>query len=137
MRFKDRIARFMYGRYGGDRLGNTVNIAALVLIFVNMLIRNTIVNSIISLAITGMLVYVIWRMMSRNIYKRAAEERKFLAIWGRVKGFFKLSFDRIRYCKSSVFKKCPHCKAQLRLPRKKGEHTVRCPRCGERFNIVI
>jgi hypothetical protein len=30
---------------------------------------------------------------------------------------------------------CPHCKANLRLPRKKGKHSVVCPRCKERFEV--
>ena len=36
-----------------------------------------------------------------------------------------------------VYKKCPHCRAQLRLPRKKGEHDVCCPRCKVTFSVKI
>ena len=32
---------------------------------------------------------------------------------------------------------CPHCKAQIKLPRKKGKHVVKCPRCRQRFDIKV
>ena len=35
-----------------------------------------------------------------------------------------------------MYKKCPKCKQKIRLPLKKGEHTVKCPNCGNRFDVA-
>ena len=34
-----------------------------------------------------------------------------------------------------MYKKCPKCKQKLRLPLKKGIHTVKCPNCKEKFEV--
>ena len=33
--------------------------------------------------------------------------------------------------------KCEHCRAVLRLPKKPGKHTVRCPQCNKTFSVKI
>jgi predicted RNA-binding Zn-ribbon protein involved in translation (DUF1610 family) len=35
-----------------------------------------------------------------------------------------------------MYKKCPKCKQKIRLPLKKGKHTVKCPNCGNRFDVA-
>lgn len=44
----------------------------------------------------------------------------------------KLKTDR-----DHCFRICPECMANLRLPKKKGKHTVVCPRCKHRFEVKI
>ncbi|MGM9637743.1 MAG: hypothetical protein ACI3YK_07145 [Eubacteriales bacterium] len=39
--------------------------------------------------------------------------------------------------KDHVYRTCPMCLANIRLPKKKGEHQVRCPKCGNLFEIKI
>ena len=34
-----------------------------------------------------------------------------------------------------IFRQCPYCSATLRLPRQKGKHTVKCPRCSKSFGV--
>ena len=45
--------------------------------------------------------------------------------------------DKWTFRKTHVFKKCPGCKAVLRLPRKKGKHTVNCPHCHKNFTVHV
>ena len=35
-----------------------------------------------------------------------------------------------------MYKKCPKCKQKIRLPLKKGKHTVKCPNCGNSFDVA-
>ena len=35
-----------------------------------------------------------------------------------------------------MYKKCPKCKQKIRLPLKKGKHTVKCPNCGNKFDVT-
>ena len=44
----------------------------------------------------------------------------------------KLKTDR-----DHCFRICPQCRANIRLPKKRGKHTVVCPRCKCRFEVSI
>ena len=131
MKFRQRIERFMYGRYGADKFGNAIIWTALA-----VMIINSFINSLILYLIEAFLIgYCFFRMLSRNINSRYKENQKFEAIWGKIKSFFKLRASMWRDRRTHVFTKCPHCKANLRLPRKKGKHTVKCPRCHKSFEF--
>lgn len=133
MKFREKLARFMYGRYGGDQFNNFILIVVAILMIVNIF-----VNSYIMYAFyMGLWVWSLCRMLSRNIYKRRAENEKFLKAWNPVKNKFKLMKNKRRDRKTHVYKKCPGCKAVLRLPKQKGKHTVKCPKCHKRFDIKI
>lgn len=133
MRFRERLIRFMAGRYGGDRLNNFLLAVIMIIIVINVFVRSIII-SIVYMLLWG---WIIFRMMSRNIYKRQDENAKFLKLWNPVKGYFKLMKNKWRDRKTHVYKKCPKCKAVLRLPKQKGNHTVKCPKCGNRFDVII
>ena len=134
MRFREKLARFMYGRNGIDRLGIALLVASMLLSLVNIFFRSY-VYYIISLVRSVFLLLFILRALSKNLYKRQREDQVFVRIWGKVTGFFKLQKNRIRDRKTHIYRVCPHCKAQLRLPRRKGKHTVKCPKCNYRFDI--
>ena len=36
-----------------------------------------------------------------------------------------------------LYRRCPGCRVTLRLPKRKGKHTVVCPKCGRRFEVKI
>ncbi len=120
-----------------DSLGVALLVTAMILSVVNIFFRfNPYAYYIISLVRSVLLLLFILRALSKNIYKRQRENQVFLRIWSKVAGFFKLQKKRIRDRKTHIYRICPHCKAQLRLPRRKGKHTVRCPKCNYRFDII-
>ena len=122
--------RFFSGRYGTDTLGKTtmwVLVGLLVLdLILNFVTDSPWVDLILTILVWGLLIWMYFRMMSRNIAKRRRENEVFC-------GFFKLRRNRFRDRKTHVYRKCKHCKAVLRLPKAKGKHTVRCPRCQKLF----
>lgn len=129
----DAYRRFMYGRYGGDQL-----FYALIIIFFIFNVVNTFIGSlIISLLQSALLVWAIYRYLSRNIYKRREENRKFLSIWSNIKSYFTYLRDKFRDRKVCRYRKCKYCHAALRLPIKKGKHSVNCPRCKKSFKVHI
>ena len=117
--------RFFRGRYGSDQL----NIALIILVVVLSLLNNllyVIVGSnflyrLLSLVYTAVVAFVFFRMFSKNIYRRQAENQKWLNFYNRLK-------DR-----NHRYFRCPHCKQRVRVPRHKGKINIRCPRCGEKF----
>ncbi len=131
--FRERIAEFMMGRNGIDTLYHFLMILCIALIIVNVFVGSL----ILSILETAVLVYAIFRAMSRNVYKRQRENEIFLKIIGKPKAFFKLQKCKSRDRKTHVYKKCPSCKNNLRLPKVKGKHTVVCPCCKGRFDVKI
>ncbi|MBO7400260.1 MAG: hypothetical protein J6U75_03530, partial [Clostridia bacterium] len=127
----NRLRQFMYGRYGSDQLNTALIIAAVALSFVNIFARSLVIY-IIQLVIMAFAVY---RMFSRKIQTRLRENKAFLSVWEKIKLFFVRIKNRFKDRKTHVYMKCPTCKAQLRLPRVKGEHGVKCPKCGAEFRV--
>ncbi|MBQ8894690.1 MAG: hypothetical protein IJ043_09840 [Clostridia bacterium] len=131
MKFRDRVARFMYGRYGVDQLGK-----ALLWVYLGLLLLGIFVDLFQILAI-ALVVWMFFRIFSKNIQKRYAENQKYLQLTGKVKNWFGLQKKKLADRKTHRYRTCPHCKATLRLPNKKGKHTVCCPKCRKDFEVKI
>ena len=132
-RIREKIIRFMYGRYGIDQL----YYALLVVCFILMLVNSFIRLAVFDILIWAILVLMVYRALSRNIYKRQIENQKFLKVWNPIKSKFSLLIRRLKEIKTHRYRKCLHCKAILRLPKRKGRHTVNCPRCHRDFDVHI
>ncbi len=128
-----KFARFMQGRNGPDSLYNFLMVVILIVLVLNLFINSI----ILSLLYFALFIYCIFRVLSKNIYKRRAENAKFLKMRSRVTSFFSFRKKMWQERKTHIYKKCPKCKKRLRLPRKPGAHTVKCPLCGERFDIKV
>ena len=74
MKLKDRFIRFMYGRYGVDSFGKFTIWGSLIL----MLIAGWTHRGILSWLAWAGIIYSYFRMFSKNTYKRAAENQKYL-----------------------------------------------------------
>ncbi len=132
-KLKGALLRFMYGRCGGDQL-NT----ALILLYVLFAILGRLSRwPLFTLLMFATMVWTVFRMLSRNLAARRRENDAFLRLRRPVKDWFVLQKNRIRDCRTHVYHTCPHCKSTLRLPRKKGKHSVRCPRCGDKFEMKV
>jgi hypothetical protein len=132
-KLRDKIIRFMYGRYGADQLYYGLLILSFVLMLINAFIRLLILD----IAVWAILILMIYRTFSRNIYKRQLENQKFLKLWNPIKSKFSLLIRRLKEIKTHRYRKCLHCKAILRLPKRKGRHTVNCPRCHRDFDVQV
>ena len=81
---KEKLQRFMYGRYGLDSFGKFTIIVSLVL----MLLANFVparLGSVLSLLCWALLIYTYFRMFSRQTYKRACENQAYLAKTAKVR----------------------------------------------------
>lgn len=129
---RQKLTRFLYGRNGPDTIYNVCIWTAFAIAILNMFLRLWPLD-IVYFLLFG---YAIFRFLSRNIARRQAENQSFRRVLARplraIGLWKKKSADR-----THVYKRCPNCKSQLRFPREKGEHTVRCPRCGGTFSVKI
>ena len=121
------LHRFMIGRYGPDHLGIALVILALVLSLLNALLLHTPLLYI-SYFVFGL---TLFRMLSRNIQRRRAENDKFIRYWWPVKMKFKRIIQKIKDKRKYKYYRCPTCKTKMRVPKGKGKIRITCPRCWE------
>lgn len=137
LRLRNTLMRFMAGRYGVDGFGRFLMGVYLALWFVSLCFPRGLTELILSLVATVVLVVVFWRMLSRNIPRRQAENQWFLRWWYPTADWLRHQKDRLRDVRRCRYRKCPGCKAWLRLPIKRGRRTVTCSRCGKEFHAFF
>lgn len=76
--------------------------------------------------------FALFCMFSRNIYKRQAENQKFLQISAPVIKWFRTKSARAKDSAHKYYA-CPKCKQTCRVPSGKGKIQITCPKCGEKF----
>ncbi len=132
---RERLMRFMYGRYGIDQLYYAMSALCFLLLIVNSFLRSPVLAIIMWLV----LALTLSRALSKNIYKRRRENEAFMNLWNRAKKKKLFTVRRVKEIRSHRYHRCPHCKAMLRLPYKRGKHTVQCPRCNNEFkkHVII
>lgn len=131
-RFREAVARFMIGRYGNDQLNRFLFGVYFVLWILSVLFFGW-VGLVCDLLCSVTAVWLLWRMLSRNYARRQAENERFLRWWGPVKRWFSFQFTRLRDVRRFRYRRCPACRAMLRLPVKRGRRTVTCHRCHRQF----
>lgn len=125
----DFLRRFMAGRYGSDQLNNALLLLGLVLIVVEWISRWRWVG----IFVLALLILCNFRMFSRNIQARYAENQWFLRRWGPVSNRLRNMLARFRDRKTHRYFKCPQCKQRLRVPRGRGKINITCPHCHHQF----
>ena len=138
---RDRFRQFMYGRYGMDQLNRFLSMLSLVVLVVSMFVRKPVLDIIVLV----LLALCYFRMFSKNISKRYAENAKFLRMTSKVLGRFfrrnvygyqKRRFDFKAYWEQRKiyrFFACPGCGQKVRVPRGKGKICITCPKCRTEF----
>ena len=121
LKFQAGLCRFMSGRYGTDRLNLVILCVGTACIVLSALLQRSWVGQVLWILSYGLMIWAIFRALSRNINKRYQENRRFLLI-----------FDRLKDRKNRYFL-CPRCRQTVRVPRGKGKILITCPKCKEKF----
>lgn len=124
----ERLQRFLYGRYGTDKL----NLAILILGLLLSLLGGLFFWPITLLA-DALYVWALFRTFSRNIPARQREYAMFLRWWTPAETW--LRQRRVRFAQRKQYKyfRCPACKQELRAPRGHGTIEVTCQKCHSVF----
>ena len=134
MSFWDKLRagffRFMQGRNGVDQLGNASMWTAVVLTLINVFANSL----VLSLLVSALWIWAIFRLLSRNVTRRRAENAWFSARFYRAKTLISQARERFKNRKKYVYFECPNCHLPLRLPRGVGNVTVKCSKCGHTFD---
>ena len=126
---REKLQRFMMGRYGNDDLGKFTLGLTIAFYIINIFLRIRLLHTLMLLS-AGISLY---RMLSRNHQKRYQENIKFLNLkhkfmtkWNRGKSDFEQR-------KTHHIYRCPTCRQKIRIPRGKGRICITCPKCKTEF----
>ena len=120
-RMRTGMRRFMEGRYGTDKLNMAILCAGLLCSLLASLLPGVLLRLILTAISYVFMIVAIFRTLSRNIYKRYEENRKFLLFFQKLKD------------KDHRYYNCPRCHQQVRVPKGKGKISITCPKCREKF----
>lgn len=126
---REKFYQFMSGRNGVDDLARMHSWMVLVLLLLGIFTR----LGIFGLLALVLIVYMYFRVFSRNTSKRYEENQKYLNFkynrtvsWNRFK-------KHLAQRKDYRFYKCPMCKQEVRVPKGHGKIEITCPKCREQF----
>ena len=129
-RIKMALMRFMQGRNGIDNLGYHALWGGLIISLVDAFIG----TGILGLIGNVLYFYAIFRMLSRNVQKRQAENNRYVHFLNNWQTEVKQFFLRLKGTKEYKYFRCPSCKTRLRLRRGCGEKHITCPVCKHQFD---
>ena len=120
--------KFMYGRYGSDQLNMTLIVLSLILSLLGGFFKPLVIISYICL------VLCMYRMFSKQIYKRRNENTIFMNKTLPIQKWYKRTKNKWKYRNTHKYFKCPSCKQYLRVPKGKGKIEITCPHCHHHFD---
>ena len=126
---KERMQRFMAGRYGNDQLNQFIFIVAIISMVLEIITRQSLFYTLTLVLL--ILAYV--RVFSRNINKRYEENMKFLQKKDAILNKFRKQKYYAAQRRNYHIYTCPQCKQKSRIPKGKGKISITCPKCRTSF----
>ena len=126
---RDKIYRFMQGRYGTDDFYKFLFWVALIGIVINWFFK----SQLLSFAVTLILIYAVYRVLSKNHSARYAENQRYLQATAKIRYWFDQQKKLMEERKYHHIYTCPKCRQKIRIPKGKGKIMIRCPKCHHEF----
>ncbi len=131
---REKLVRFMQGRYGVDQLSRFMMIFGLIVLIIAAFFRRpAIVGNILYLI--GLVIVVLGyvRAFSKNRAKRYAENQKYYQLTAGIRRRFGKEKYILEQRKDYRIFTCPQCKQKIRIPKGKGKIEISCPKCQTKF----
>lgn len=132
---KEKFIRFMQERNGVDQFSKFTMGAALVAIVLTLFTgTRSGIGAFLDTFGLVVIIYTYFRIFSKNISKRYAENQKYLSISANVRNRFQKEKRMMSQRKDYHIYSCPGCGQKIRIPRggfKKVE--IECPKCHTKF----
>ena len=129
-RIRAAFSRFMSGRYGTDQLNMAMLWTGLIMTIIGSMTK----AAILSLMADALLILMLFRMLSKDRYKRQHENQVFLQRTYKITRAVTEWANRLKNSKKYRYFTCPKCKKRLRVPRGVGSITITCKGCGNKFD---
>ena len=127
MKFLNYYNKFMYNRYGMDKLNKF-----LLKIYICVFLLDIFIDFKIFIYLKWFILLLFtFRFLSKNKFDRRKENRIFLEI---INNKFKKKRNN-----NYIYKKCKKCNKKLRLPlpSNRGIKTVKCPNCKTKMKVLV
>lgn len=125
---KEKLIRFMIGRYGMDQFSRFLMWATLVIMVIGIFTHPIVYY----VGFAGM-IYMYFRIFSKNWTKRSAENQWYLRKSYAVRTWFDKKKKLWKLKKTHKIFKCPTCKQKIKVPKGKGKIEIRCTKCDTKF----
>lgn len=125
------MKNLLKGRNGPDQLGQFILSIALLISLLNLFLFKT---KILSAFVWLLLIYSLYRLLSKQVYKRRQEN------WMFIQKMYPYQMKALKWANRQMDKKthrhfrCPNCKQMVRVPKGHGLITITCPKCHTRFD---
>lgn len=126
---REKIRKFMTGRYGIDQFNRFLLGLALVSMIISIFAARVILYS----AAVLFLGFCYYRMLSKNFEQRYRENNRYLDFQNQFLSVFHKGKNTLQQRKVYHIYKCPACKQKIRIPRGKGRISITCPKCRTEF----
>ena len=136
-----KLAGFMQGRNGMDDLAKAESGLIFALLIVSVILSLLPINpagvavALLVLEVTwiALFVHMYFRMFSKNLTKRYAENQKYCN-W-RYRMVVKRSQKKKEWAQRGTHKfcRCPQCRQKVRVPKGRGKICITCPKCRTEF----
>ena len=123
---KYKIAAFFADRNGMDELSKAIVWPSLIVMLVSNFIQVQWLSSVLYVLSFAGVIYAYFRVFSKKLDKRQAENRAYLTMCNQIKLCWQQRKTHKFYC-------CPKCRTVLRVPKGKGKISITCKSCGEKF----
>ena len=117
---KDKLNRFMQGRYGVDNFARFTLGVALFVIVVGSFMRQNAAGGVLDTVGFILIIYTYFRILSRNISARYAENQKYLGYTQKIRSRFTREKNMMEQRKTHHIYTCPGCGQKIRIPRGNG-----------------
>lgn len=125
------LQRLLMNRYGQDALNTTLIILSFVFSLLSLI--DSFLSPLFSITSFVLVIIVLLRFFSKNIFKRRGENQSFLTLTAPLYRNLKVIYLNVTDPRRKYFL-CPMCKRMVRIPRKKGRVEITCPTCHHHFN---
>ena len=126
---REKVARFMSGRYGMDQLSRFLIWAALILACINIFCA----SGFLGLLTWAALIFSYIRIFSRNFDWCRKQNYWYLDKTQKIRKLAAKYKARLITLKTHHIYTCSRCRQKIRIPRGHGRVMVRCPKCGNEF----
>ncbi|MBR0206667.1 MAG: hypothetical protein IJQ45_08020 [Clostridia bacterium] len=136
---KERLRRFMEGRYGADELNRFLTVCGWVLLLLGFVLsgfsgRAALIAGTALICLSwALLLFSVFRTLSKKTSQRASENYAYFVCKNKVLGWFRRIKGRWQDRKIHRYFRCPQCHATVRVPRGKGKIRITCPHCRHQF----
>ncbi|MDY4693803.1 MAG: hypothetical protein SO401_09720 [Blautia sp.] len=133
---RDKLNKFMQGRYGVDEFARFTLGAALFCVLLGSVLAVVSLpgaGQILNTLGLALIIYTYYRILSRNIQKRYTENQKYLSKTQNMRLKFSKEKSMMQQRKTHHIYTCPGCGQKIRIPRGKGKIEIECPRCHVKF----